>query len=152
MLKYLIKKEIEKEATQKGKKAVIYTGIVLAGVGAYFTYKAIKNRNKFYDEFDDIEYLNDDVCECEDCNCKRDTNYKNQYKKEDELEDELEEKIEEINSRRINYQNCPHVSKEDLDQYVNNIENEKKKVDIDKEQYKEGYYDKYEFYEDDKEK
>ncbi|RDY24623.1 hypothetical protein CHF27_000025 [Romboutsia maritimum] len=138
MLKYLIKKQVPKNVVpQKGKKAMIYGGTILAGAGIYFSYKAIQNHKK---NKDDYNYLDNEYN-------MYDYNYGENYK-EDNEDDELEEKVEEFNSRRINQDNCPHVEKEEMKQHLNNVQDNKENAEIDKEQYKEGYYDKYELYKD----
>ena len=143
MIKYLIKKKMKKEAEENGKKALIYTGAILTGVGAYFSYKAIKNY-RINKELEEERYLEDSEYEI--------YNYDNdlESKKEDE---ELEEKVNEFNSRRINCETCPQVSKEELESYVKDSEEhkkeEKEEIVLDESQYKEEKYDKYEYYEDD---
>lgn len=140
MVKYLIKKKMKKKAEENGKKSLIYAGAVLTGVGAYFSYRAIKNR-KLNKELEEENYLEDSEYEIYN------------YDKEKDENNDLEEKVKEFNSRRINYDNCPQVSKEDLESYVNESEvhkkEEKNEIDLDKNGYKEEGYDKYEYYDDD---
>ena len=140
MVKYLIKKKMKKENEENGKKALIYSGAVLTGVGAYFSYKAIKN-HKLNKELEEESYLEDSEYEIYN------------YDKEKDENNDLEEKVKEFNSRRINYDNCPQVSKEDLENYVNDSEvhkkEEKNEIDLDENGYKEEGYDKYEYYEGD---
>ncbi|MGL4914078.1 MAG: hypothetical protein ACRC3Y_16775, partial [Romboutsia sp.] len=145
MVKYLIKRKMKKEAQQKGKKTLIYTGAVLTGVGAYFSYRALKNY-KIKRELEEEQYLEDSEYEI--------YNYDNEMDRtEDDYDDELEEKVNEFNSRRINHDTCPHVSKEELESYVKESEEykeeEKEEIILDKNKYKEDKYDKYEYYEDD---
>ncbi len=140
MVKYLIKKKMKKKAEENGKKSLIYAGAVLTGVGAYFSYRAIKNR-KLNKESEEENYLEDSEYEIYN------------YDKEKDENNDLEEKVKEFNSRRINYDNCPQVSREDLESYVNESEvhkkEEKNEIDLDENGYKEEGYDKYEHYEDD---
>jgi len=136
MMKYCIKQKLENEVEQNGKKILIYTGAVLAGVGAYLSYKAIKNHKQKSQKEDDY-YLTDNECDI--------YNY-------DDLEEneknELEEKVNEFNSRRINHDNSPHISKEEMTSYVNSVEDTKDDVQINKGDYREDEYDKYDYYED----
>lgn len=138
MIKYLIKKKIQKEAEEHGKKVLMYTGAVLTGVGVYVSYKAIKNRRRKR-QMDDIHYLVDSEYDM--------------YNHDDEVEknekSELQQKVDEFNSRRISYENCPDVSTEEMVNYVESIKNSKDDVEINEEDYKEEAYDKYEYYEDD---
>jgi hypothetical protein len=140
MVKYLIKKKMKKENEKNGKKALIYSGAVLTGVGAYFSYKAIKN-HKLNKELEEESYLEDSEYEIYN------------YDKEKDENNDLEEKVKEFNSRRINYDNCPQVSKEELENYVNESEvhkkEEKNEINLDENGYKEEGYDKYEYYEGD---
>lgn len=142
MIKYLIKKKMKKEAEQNGKKVLIYSGAILTGVGAYFSYRAIKN-HKLNKELEEGNYLEDSEYEI--------YNYDNDNEKDEN--NDLDEKVKEFNSRRINYDNCTQVSKEDLESYVNeskvHTKEEKDQTDLDKNEYKEEKYEKYEYYEDD---
>ncbi|MCR8744983.1 hypothetical protein [Romboutsia lituseburensis] len=137
MVKYLIKKKMKKEAEEKGKKALIYTGAVLTGVGAYFSYRAIKNR-RINQELEEERFLEDSEYEI--------YNYENE-------DDQLEEKVKEFNARRINFDDSNHSSKEELESYVKESEeikeNEKDEVALDEDVYKESEYDKYDYYEED---
>ena len=138
MIKYLIKKKMEKEAEEHGKKILIYSGVILTGLGVYFSYKAMKN-HKQNRHIDDTHYLVDSEYDM--------------YKYDDEVKydekSELEEKVDEFNSRRINCENCPHVSQEDMVNYVNSIEDSKEDIKISENDYKEDKYDKYEYLQDD---
>lgn len=42
MIQYLITKKVKDEAMKKTKKALLYSGVVLTGIGAIYTCKAIK--------------------------------------------------------------------------------------------------------------
>lgn len=137
MVKYFIEKKIEKEVEQNGKKALILTGAILTGIGAYASYKAIKKymTNLRQDDNQSEHYLIDSEYEI--------------YNYEDNEKNELEEKVNEFNSRRINSDNSNHVSQEDMANYVNSIEDTKDEVEINKGDYKEDEYEKYEYYEED---
>ncbi|MBQ8998698.1 MAG: hypothetical protein IJ086_08455 [Clostridium sp.] len=137
MVKYFIEKKIEKEVEQNGKKALILTGAILTGIGAYASYKAIKKymTNLKQDDNQSEHYLIDSEYEI--------------YNYEDNEKNELEEKVNEFNSRRINSDNSNHVSQEDMANYVNSIEDTKDEVEINKGDYKEDEYEKYEYYEED---
>ena len=137
MVKYFIEKKIEKEVEQNGKKALILTGAILTGIGAYASYKAIKKymTNLKQDDNQSEHYLIDSEYEI--------------YNYEDNEKNELEEKVNEFNSRRINSDNSNHVSQEDMANYVNSIEDTKDDVEINKGYYKEDEYEKYEYYEED---
>lgn len=137
MIKYLVKKKMQKEAEEHGKKVLIYTGAVLAGVGVYFSYKAIKHHRQ-KGQTEDNCYLVDSEYDM--------------YNYDDEVEydekNELEKKVDEFNSRRINYDNCPHASQEEMINYVNSTEDTKDDIEIDESDYKEDEYDKYDYYEE----
>ena len=137
MVKYFIEKKIEKEVEQNGKKALILTGAILTGIGAYASYKAIKKymTNLKQDDNESEHYLIDSEYEI--------------YNYDDNEKNELEEKVNEFNSRRINSDNSNHVSQEDMANYVNSIEDTKDEVEINKGDYKEDEYEKYEYYEED---
>ena len=137
MVKYFIEKKIEKEVEQNGKKALIFTGVILTGIGAYASYKAIKKymTNLKQDDNESEHYLIDSEYEI--------------YNYEDNEKNELEEKVNEFNSRRINSDNSNHVSQEDMANYVNSTEDTKDEVEINKGDYKEDEYEKYEYYEED---
>lgn len=138
MVKYLVKRKMKKESQKNGKKALIYTGAVLTGVGAYFSYRAIKN-HKINKELEEEQFLEDSEYEL--------------YNYEDEEKEELQEKVNEFNSKRINGDEYPHTSKEQLESYVKESEEykkeEKDEIVLDENNYKEEEYDKYEYYEDD---
>ncbi|HAT4601674.1 TPA: hypothetical protein I9395_002952, partial [Clostridioides difficile] len=57
--------------------------------------------------------------------------------------------VKEFNSRRINCENCPHVSQEEMMQYVNSVKDVKEDIDLHEDAkkdniYKEDEYKKYE--------
>lgn len=131
MIKYFLNKKVQKEVEEKGKKAVIYAGAIMTGVGVYFSYKAMKNyRKKKY--IDDLNYLSFE-----------------QYEEVNE-DSELEKKVKEFNSKRINCENCTDVSKEEMIKYANSIKDSKVDVNIDinEEDYKEEPYEEYEYIEE----
>ena len=137
MVKYFIEKKIEKEVEPNGKKALILTGAILTGIGAYASYKAIKKymTKLKQDDNESEHYLIDSEYEI--------------YNYDDNEKNELEEIVNEFNSRRINSDNSNHVSQEDMANYVNSIEDTKDEVEINKGDYKEDEYEKYEYYEED---
>lgn len=137
MIKYLIKKKIQKEAEEKGKKALIYTGVVMTGVGVYLSYKMIKNHRQ--KRLDETHYLIDSEYDLDD-----EFDYE-----EDSEKSELQEKVEEFNLRRINCENSPHVPQEEVNHYINSIEDSKDNIEINENDYKEDKYDKYEYLEED---
>lgn len=140
MVKYLLKKKMKKQTEENGKRAFIYGGAVLTGAGAYFSYRAIKNR-KLNKDLKEESYLNDSEYEIYNYDKEKEENY------------DLEEKVKEFNSRRIHYDNCQQASKDELRNYVNESEvykeGEKNEIDLDENNYKEEEYDKYEYYEGD---
>ncbi|MGL5348415.1 MAG: hypothetical protein ACRDA3_13795 [Peptostreptococcaceae bacterium] len=138
MIQYLIKRKVKKEVEEKGKKVLIYTGAIAAGIGIYASYKIIKN-HKQKNQDEDSYYLSNnefDLYDYED----------EEYSKEEE---ELEEKIDEFNSRRLNCDNCTQISQTDMNSYIDSIEDTKDEIQIDKEDYKEDKYDEYEYIEED---
>ncbi|MGL6107269.1 hypothetical protein [Romboutsia sp.] len=134
MIKYLVKKKVQKEAEEKGKKAIIYAGAIMTGVGVYFSYKAIQNhRQKKY--IDDLNYLSFEEYDAE--------------KHEEKEDDELEKIVKEFNSNRISCENCTDVPQEEMIKYANTIKDSKEDIDIKEEDYKEEPYEEYEYIEDD---
>lgn len=135
MIRCLATKVLEKEALKKyeeNKKVMMYAGItVLAGIGAYFSYKAIKNYMYDRELYDDLEYLEsmDDTDEEEN---------ENEY-----TDKELKEKVDEFNSRRLSYENDEIVSPKELNHYIDQIKVDKDKYDINEENFEEGKYEKY---------
>lgn len=70
MIKYLITKKVRNEAMKKTKKALIYSGIVLTGIGAICSYNAMKKmkQNNEQEDIENDEYeqkLIPEVCGCE---------------------------------------------------------------------------------------
>lgn len=130
MIKYLLKKKLEKEVVENGKKVAIYTGVASIGVGAYLVYRIMKKSKK---EYENIKYLDDIEID-------------NENDIEEVDENELEEKILEFNSRRITCENCPHVSQEDLMRYVDKVKDAKKEVKLDTDSYREEEYENYEYH------
>lgn len=147
MITYFLKKKIEKEAEQHGKKIMIYAGIALAGAGVYGVYRTIKNsRNNFKQEefkyYSNKDYDEDEYAGLFDQAIEK-------VEKQEAQQKELEEKVEEFNSRRINSENCPDVSKEEMQDFLDKVEDGKKDIEVNPEDYKEEGYENYEYYEDD---
>ncbi|MGX4600633.1 hypothetical protein [Faecalimicrobium sp. JNUCC 81] len=151
MIKYLIKKKVKREAEEKGKKMLLYSGVVITGVGAYCSYKAIKkykqNRNSEnylddseYDIYAYDEYGCDHECGCESYEEVNEENFP---------KDELEEKIEEFNSRRITDENTPDADVNEMESKLNKVGNNKIDIKINENNYKEDDYNKYDHYEND---
>ncbi|MDB8804264.1 hypothetical protein [Romboutsia sp. 1001216sp1] len=114
MVKYLVKRKMKNGVDIKNKKALVYTGGVLVGVGGYFAYKAIKNKrmNKNFNccnDYKNESYYYDDYDSRAYC-CDEDM---------DNFDDDLKCKVDEFNSNRIIEENCTNVSKEELEGYVN---------------------------------
>lgn len=130
MIGQLATKAIKKEAEKvydDNKKTLIYAGgIVLAGIGLYASYKAVKSFmvNKEYK--DDLDYL--ESLENED-----DLEYGYYDYSEETIteDDELKEKIDEFNSRRLNTENEEIVSPNELNSYIENIKVDKDDAEID---------------------
>ena len=57
----------------------------------------------------------------------------------------IEDKIDEFNSNRLNYDNEKHMDKNEVDNKVNNIKQDKSSREIDSELYKEEKYDNYDY-------
>lgn len=146
MLTYLMKRQMHKKDDGMSKPMMI-TGAVITGVGAYAVYKMVKSRKSnsqmvntnYYgnSDYDDYKYDEFDY----DCDC-RDTKQDYEY-------EELKKKVKEFNSRRINCENCPHVSQEEMMQYVNSVKDVKEEIDLHEDAkkdniYKEDEYKKYE--------
>ena len=136
MIKYLITKVAEEEVERrmKDKKMMMYAAVgVLAGVGAYVSYRAIKNCMADRELDEDLEYLQSYEDELDQ------DYYENEYikekvKKREEAEDkELREKVDEFNSRRLNFENEDIVSPKELSHYVEHINED----DISKDKYDE---------------
>lgn len=156
MISYLIKKKVEKETKEHGKKLMIYAGVALAGVGAYWAYKAVKkSKNNFEEE--ELRYLTSDDYDEDEYTQLFDKAIEDEYtglfdsaiEKEEHKSNEgsdLEQKIEEFNSRRITCENCPHVTQEEMQDFLDKAKSSKDDVEINPEDYKEENYDKYEYY------
>ncbi|WP_122639398.1 hypothetical protein [Romboutsia sp. Marseille-P6047] len=139
MIKYLATKFLEKQAEKRweeNKKIIMYTGItILTGLGAYFSYKKIKNYildREMSDELNYLDYLEDEESYDKECD--------EIYNKKDE-DEELKEKIDEFNSRRLSYENDEIVSPKELNHYIDQIKVDK--CDIEEEEFEEDKYEKY---------
>lgn len=146
MIKYLIAKVAQEEAERrmKDKKMMMYAAVgVLAGVGAYVSYRAIKNCMADRELEEDLEYLQSYEDELDQ------DYYENEYikektKKREEAEDkELREKVDEFNSRRLNFENEDIVSPKELSHYVDQIKVDKDNTDINEEDLSKEKYDEY---------
>ena len=146
MIKYLIAKVAQEEAERrmKDKKMMMYAAVgVLAGVGAYVSYRAIKNCMAYRELEEDLEYLQSYEDELDQ------DYYENEYikektKKREEAEDkELREKVDEFNSRRLNFENEDIVSPKELSHYVDQIKVDKDNTDINEEDSSKEKYDEY---------
>lgn len=153
MIKYLVTKamkmeaeKMKKDAEEKlehGKKKAMYVGLtVLAGAGAYISYKAFKNYMFDKDIEADLEYLesldeeyDDDYDDEEYCD--------NKESNEEKYDDEMIEKINEFNSKRLNCENDEIVSPEQLNHFVDQIKSNKDEVEIKEDDFKEDKYEKY---------
>lgn len=146
MISYFIQKKLEEEVEQHSKKVMLMTaGIVLAGVGSFIAYKAIKKQINSVEE--ELKYLNDvELDEFEYC----DKVYSLNDEKEEQVDSELEEKVNEFNSRRISCENCNDATREEMQHYLNITRDSKNQVEVDPSSYAEGVYDNYDFYEEEK--
>lgn len=134
MIKYLVKKKIQKEAEQKGKRILIYTGAIMTGVGIYFSYKAIQNhREKKY--IDELNYLSFDE-------------YDEGIEELEKDENEIEEMAKKINSKRLNSENDIDIPKEEIIKYSDLAKDSKDDVEINEDDYKKEPYEEYEYIED----
>ncbi|CEJ74068.1 hypothetical protein [Paraclostridium sordellii] len=93
---------------KKRNKAIKFTTITALGigatVGATMIYK--KAKSKYDEEYEDYMYNLEN----------EDNNY------EQEEENELQEKILEFNSNRLSYENESHPTVEELNKFVDNVE------------------------------
>ena len=93
---------------KKRNKAIKFTTITALGigatVGATMIYK--KTKSKYDEEYEDYMYNLEN----------EDNNY------EQEEENELQEKILEFNSNRLSYENESHSTVEELNKFVDNVE------------------------------
>ena len=122
MIRQLATKALKNEAEQvcdDSKKTLIYVGgIVLAGIGLYASYRAVKHfmvDKQYEEDLDYLESLNDNL------------DYDNyDYSDENISEDQqLKEKVDEFNSRRLNSENEEIVSPNELNSYIENIKVDK---------------------------
>ena len=108
------KKELERK-TKRHKAAKITTltalGIGAATIGATMVYKKTKEKQNEYD-YDEYVYNLENV--------------------EEENEDyELKSKIEEFNSNRLSYDNEEHSSNEEMNKFINKIDNQENDLNKD---------------------
>lgn len=144
MITYFLKKKIEKETEEHGKKMMIYAGIALAGVGAYCVYKAVKNSRMNFEEEEERYLSHEDYDEDEYAELF-DQAIEEVDKKDAEKKD-IEKKVEEFNSRRISCENCTDATQEEMQDFLDKAKDGKKDVQVNPEDYKEEEYDKYEYY------
>lgn len=145
MIKYLITKKVKDEAMKKTKKALIYSGIVLTGIGAICSYKVIK-KMKHNNEENETKLI-PESCGCGCHSHKEDT--VTGFKEIQPEETVLEEKIKEFNSQRITDENTPDASTDEMKSKLNKVKDTKDEVIINKEDYQKEKYEEYEYYEDD---
>lgn len=128
MIRYLIKRKVTKEISENSKKIAIYTGIGIAAVGAYFSYKTFKNLKNSKEE---MYYIDNEKYEINNLR--------------EELEHrELQKKVDEFNSRRISSENSEEVEQNEVKRYVDSIKDNKDKVNINENEYDKEKYDEYE--------
>ena len=128
MIRYLIKRKVTKEISENSKKIAIYTGIGIAAVGAYFSYKTFKNLKNSKEE---MYYIDNEKYEINNLR--------------EELEHrELQKKVDEFNSRRISSENSEEVEQSEVKKYVDSIKDDKDKVNINENEYDKEKYDEYE--------
>lgn len=145
MIKYLITKKVKDEAMKKTKKALIYSGIVLTGIGAICSYNVIK-KMKHNNEENETKLI-PESCGCGCHSHKEDT--VTGFKEIQPEETVLEEKIKEFNSQRITDENTPDASTDEMKSKLNKVKDTKDEVIINKEDYQKEKYEEYEYYEDD---
>lgn len=143
MIRYMIKKKMKKEAGERGKRVLLYSGVAIAGVGTYCSYRAIKRykQNKNSENYiDNSEY---------DIYAYDEYGFDNNEVMEEENfpKSELEEKVEEFNSRRITDENTPDADINEMESKLNKVGNSK--TGIIEDDYKEEDYDKYNYYDND---
>jgi len=127
MIRQLATKALKNEAEQvcdDNKKTLIYAGgIVLAGIGLYASYRAVKHfmvDKQYKEDLDYLESLNDNL----------DYDY---YDNDDENiseDQQLKEKVDEFNSRRLNSENEEIVSPNELNSYIEKIKVDKDDAQI----------------------
>jgi hypothetical protein len=118
MINYILKKKIEKETQQHTKKLMMFTGAVLASVGAVCAYKSIKRRLDEFEDFELEEFENDFDEE--------------EYIKlfDESLENEqMKEKVDEFNSRRITSKNCIDSSQREMQSFIDKAKDENIEID-----------------------
>lgn len=162
MIKYLITKKVKDKAMKKTKKALIYSGIVLIGIGAVCSYKSMKkmkqNNEQDTNNEENETKLIPEACGCGnhhgksknggcECNSHKE-NIITGFKEIQPEETELEEKIKEFNSQRITDENTPDASTEEMQSKLNKVENTKDEVVVNEGDYQKEKYEKYEYYED----
>lgn len=153
MIKYLITKKVKDESMKKTKKALIYSGIVLTGIGAICSYNVIK-KMKYNNEQNEQDTNNDqyktklipESCGC-GCHSHKEETVTG-FKEIQPEEIELEEKIKEFNSQRITDENTPDASKDEMQSKLNKVKDTKGEVIVNKEDYQKEKYEEYEYYED----
>lgn len=128
MIKYLIKRKINKEISENRRKIAIYTGITVATVGAYFSYKTFK---KLKNNKEEMYYIDNEKYEIN--NLRNDLEH---Y--------ELQKKVDEFNSRRLSSKNSEEVEQNEVKKYVDSIKDDKDKVNINEDEYNKEKYDGYE--------
>lgn len=128
MIKYLIKRKINKEISENRRKIAIYTGITVATVGAYFSYKTFK---KLKNNKEEMYYIDNEKYEIN--NLRNDLEH---Y--------ELQKKVDEFNSRRLSSKNSEEVEQKEVKKYVDSIKDDKDKVNINEDEYNKEKYDGYE--------
>lgn len=128
MIKYLIKRKINKEISENRRKIAIYTGITVATVGAYFSYKTFK---KLKNNKEEMYYIDNEKYEI--------NNLRNNLEHY-----ELQKKVDEFNSRRLSSKNSEEVEQNEVKKYVDSIKDDKDKVNINEDEYNKEKYDGYE--------
>lgn len=128
MIKYLIKRKVNKEISENRRKIAIYTGITIATVGAYFSYKTFK---KLKNNKEEMYYIENEKYELN--NLRKELEHK-----------ELQQKVDEFNSRRISSENSEEVEQSEVKKYVDSIKDDKDKANINENEYDKEKYDEYE--------
>ena len=128
MIKYLIKRKVNKEISENRRKIAIYTGITIATVGVYFSYKTFK---KLKNNKEEMYYIENEKYELN--NLRKELEHK-----------ELQQKVDEFNSRRISSENSEEVEQNEVKKYVDSIKDDKDKANINENEYDKEKYDEYE--------
>ena len=164
MITHLITKKVKDKAMKKTKKALIYSGIVLTGIGAICSYNSIKKLKK-----NNVKDVNNNEYEIKlipkKCGCNhkhKSLNKKSKCACDSHVEDvitefkdlhpedaELKEMVKEFNSQRITEENTPNASKYEMNSKLNKVEDTKDDIIINEDDYKSEKYEEYEYYEDD---